>query len=1153
MPVIQDPAIHLAPNADIAMKVYNRVLKQIKTEKNRAELIAAEEKLQRLGKVDYVRNLSPEDQEMLKSNPIQNFIPWRIVFKDTSATTPARIVFDGSLPTASGKSLNDILPKGRNNLNKLQEIFIRWMVFPVGFHTDIQTMYPSVHLRREDWCYQRYWWNSQLDPSKPPEEKVIMTCIFGIKCSGNIAEKSLRLVAELSKKEYPEVYDIIRHDTYMDDSVPGAADVQEAHQRADEMEVVLAKGSFTLKGVTVSGSPPMEKLSEDGESVFVGGMRWFPESDKLSFNIKALNFAKKRRGRKPVGQDNIIPERLTRKHCASKVAEIYDLCGKITPIVSSMKLDLHDLVVKKLDWDDVIPDNMRGIWENHFEMISEIKHIRYNRALVPDDAVSTDINTLDFGDASMEMACVAIYVRFLRRNGEYSCQLILGRSKIIQSDIKTQPRAEMFAALLNTHTGEIVKKALKKFHTGHIKFSDSQIALHWINSEGRPLNSWVRNRSIEIRRLTRLVDWLHTDSKNMVADIGTRRGVTLAEVAPDSLYHNGWPWMNGDVSHFPARRIEELHLSSEELEAARAEMPLKVINQDSCSLARYVEDKTAEMYSFSGYIIDPNKFNKFSKVVMVHAVVLKFIRALKSKVASRKRQLNDADPGLVSPAQKPQDSVKADPSKISIDESDIKDAENYYFCKATAEIKQFHKTKLKNLTEKDGILYFTGRILPDEVTVVTPLAGTMKDLQATTFCVPAVERHSPLAYAIVNDVHWNNPVVKHMGIETTWRYVLMKAYVMEGRDLVTKVRHSCERCRFLCKRTIEVAMGSLSGLNLAIAPAFYMTQLDLAGPFKAYCQHNRRSTIKIWLLVYCCTTTSATKVKVMEDYSTQAFINAFIRFSSDFGYPKKIQIDEGSQLVKGCETLKLDFVDIKSRLHKDVGVDFQICPVGGHNVNGRVERKIRQIKESLDRNLMNERLSILQWETMSSKIANSINDLPLALGNNVSNFESMDLITPNRLLLGRNNERSPVGDMLITTDPDKILKENNKIFQAWFENWLVSSVPNLIEQPKWYKTNHHLKVGDVVLFMKDEAFTPTYQYGMVKEVLPGKDGLIRKAVIRYRNSNEKVDRETNRAVRTLVVIHRIDEVPLMQDLYEMSVKADTLYSDSNCCSHVRNS
>ena len=64
-----------------------------------------------------------------------------------------------------------------------------------------------------------------------------------------------------------------------------------------------------------------------------------------------------------------------------------------------------------------------------------------------------------------------------------------------------------------------------------------------------------------------------------------------------------------------------------------------------------------------------------------------------------------------------------------------------------------------------------------------------------------------------------------------------------------------------------------------------------------------------------------------------------------------------------------------------------------------------------NKTMSNERLSILQWETLAAEVANSINYLPLALGSITSDFESMDLITPNYLRLGRNNDRSPIGSL----------------------------------------------------------------------------------------------------------------------------------------------
>ena len=45
---------------------------------DKKDVIESEEKLQQLGYVDYIRNLRPEQQEMLRIE-IQIFIPWRAV------------------------------------------------------------------------------------------------------------------------------------------------------------------------------------------------------------------------------------------------------------------------------------------------------------------------------------------------------------------------------------------------------------------------------------------------------------------------------------------------------------------------------------------------------------------------------------------------------------------------------------------------------------------------------------------------------------------------------------------------------------------------------------------------------------------------------------------------------------------------------------------------------------------------------------------------------------------------------------------------------------------------------------------------------------------------------------------------------------------
>ena len=99
--------------------------------------------------------------------------------------------------------------------------------------------------------------------------------------------------------------------------------------------------------------------------------------------------------------------------------------------------------------------------------------------------------------------------------------------------------------------------------------------------------------------------------------------------------------------------------------------------------------------------------------------------------------------------------------------------------------------------------------------------------------------------------------------------------------------------------------------------------------------------------------------------------------------------------------------------------------------------------------IMNRRLSILPWETLTAEISNPINNLLWAIGNITGDLENL-LITPNRLWLGRNNDRSPMGPLNVSNNPKTFLKCNEQIFNVWFENWLITQVPKLIHKPKWF-------------------------------------------------------------------------------------------------------
>ena len=156
LPFIHNPMVKLSNNKDIALKIYSQQLRKLnKNLQDKADVTTSENKLQHLGHVTYVQNLL-QQQCMLSETDIKYYIPWRAVWKQNSISTPCRVPFDASQITNTGYSLNDVIAKVRNNMNKLLEIVLRWMTHQVAFHTDIQKMYNSIKLRQEDWCYQRH-------------------------------------------------------------------------------------------------------------------------------------------------------------------------------------------------------------------------------------------------------------------------------------------------------------------------------------------------------------------------------------------------------------------------------------------------------------------------------------------------------------------------------------------------------------------------------------------------------------------------------------------------------------------------------------------------------------------------------------------------------------------------------------------------------------------------------------------------------------------------------------------------------------------------------------------------------------------------------------------------------------------------------------
>ena len=913
----------------------------------------------------------------------------------------------------------------------------------------------------------------------------------------------------------------MKNNSYVDDVLHPSPDLKRAKLTADSLSFTLNLADMRVKGFTYPGSPPHPDVSSDGKTVGLVGHIWEPEEDLIGPDIKPLFFGKIKRGKYPdliLGEfSKELKDNFTRRTLLGKVASVYDPTGILTPVTSRFKLNLHTLCVdEKLDWDDKVPDEYIESWIKNISDIQRLREVRFRRTIVPADAANIQVHLVISSDASKNIAVSTVHARILKKDGTFSCQLLTAKSKLV--NMSTVPKAEIRAAVMGATLGHIAKFNLETQYEGALYCSDSSIALYWIGEDQRALQTYVRNCVIEIRRFSDTNQWFHVASEDNIADLGTR----TAEVN-DIKLHTDWQegkaWMKGKRENMPLRTIAELTLTNEEKRVASQESKIKDILG---VVTPIFSNSIAQRYAFSKYLVDPISYD-WLKVLRITALVLRFITLCKPNFKPIWFPANKPPP--------PGDQINPNiPTEL-----EIRRAENCIFYKCTAEARKFSPSKdiKENTAEINGILHYAGRIL-DASQIDCP-EDPFLDAPPLCFVKPIVDRHSPVAYSIM--LHSHARLARHKGINFSLRESRSVAYILRGRELSAEVDRNCRPCKKHKKRLVKVELGKLHQTRLTIAPPFYICQVDLFGPLMAQCEHNHRSTVKIYGTVFKCPATSAVAINVMQSYSTEAFLQAYTRFASKHGHPSELAIDQGSQLVSACNNMQISILDITEQLSTrfQVGVKYTVCAVSGHNQHGQVERSIKEIKSLIDRVYNGLKLDILGYETCFTWISSELNNIPICLGSKSENLEYTDIITPSRILLGRNNRRSLSGYARVDS-PSRLIAQMDRVYDNWWKAWTNQKLVDFIPQPlHWPSTNCSVKVGDIVLFLKEAPEQhfgePVWKIGRIIETPVSKqDGITRTVVIQYKNANERVFRTTTRAVRSLAVVHSEGELDIVQQV-----------------------
>ena len=324
-------------------------------------------------------DLPETDKKMIESKEVSHWIPWRVVFKD-SISTPARAVFDASANTKAkpdgsggGRCLNDALVKGRVVTLNLLMMVLRFSIGSAAVQGDLSQFYASIKLNKEQWNLQRVLLRENLDPLQKVIEYIIVTLIWGVKSVSAQSEAAIIKLAEAIRETNPELANLLLKARFVDDIGDSKAKMELLKKLVDAADKLFASVGLSCKGWSFSGQSPPPEVTDDGETVGIGGMKWHTKMDLLEILLPPLHFSKKCRGRLVIGtevfngsmledMDKFVPKELTRRMIFSKNSSIFDLQGKLIPITIGLKMNLREACQQTSGWDDPVSLDLRSKW-----------------------------------------------------------------------------------------------------------------------------------------------------------------------------------------------------------------------------------------------------------------------------------------------------------------------------------------------------------------------------------------------------------------------------------------------------------------------------------------------------------------------------------------------------------------------------------------------------------------------------------------------------------------------------------------------------------------------------------------------------------------------------------------------------------------------
>lgn len=1027
LPFQMDPETHLGQSREIAEKQYRALQRRL--EKN--------PKLKQNYDAVFEEYLSLKHMQLVEDSPhFQAFIPHHPVIKETSTTTKVRNVFNASMKTSNGVSLNDCLCVGPTIQPELFDQLIQWRKFKFVLSGDIEKMYRQIWINPQHANHQTILW--QRPGTHTIREYRLMTVTFGTSSAPFQAIRSLHEVGERVKHINCELAETIQRNFYVDDFMKSFCKIKDAIQLRKSLTETLSQYGMPLRKWKTNDQRLLADVNEtecekglDFDSTFKTlGIAWKADFDAFVFTTLKLE----------------RPKMWTKRSVLSIIAKIFDPLGWLAPIIVRAKLLMQDIwrIPNGTTWDDEIPAHIMTKWNALFAELTAPIPITIPRWLHFENA-NEQIEIHIFCDASNAAYVAGVYARVIKSDGTTTCNLIAAKTKVAPTKLMTIPRLELCGALLGANLGARCLKALNLTPTKIIAWCDSKVVLAWLATHPSKWTPFVANRVSAIQEIISTKHWMYISSKLNPADIASR-GTSIRELHTCQLWWHGPKFLTSTEYPCPEQQFT---LPIEQAPEKRKNVKICHVAIPQCN------------YTFE-------RFSDYTRLLRFACYAWRWLKKAKTK-----RMLIE-----------PINALELDAAETRL----IRLVQQEHFGHEIGRLKEKrvlpNHSKILTLTpflDDKGMLRMNGRV------------GNAEFLeQKYSLILPA---HSKFVTLLIQHFHEQQEL--HGGVQKTLRALRERFWILRSRAQVQKIINRCMVCYRTKKVLLKQRMADLPSFRTRQAKPFTVVGTDYAGYFEIKTSERKNApTAKAYIALFMCLTTKALHLEVACDLSSAEFIMALENFIARRGIPTEIWSDNATNYIGAEKEIHelhnqwLSQTNELTRLLASKRITFKHIPARASHMAGIWERAVGQVKYHLKRVLKDTKLTARRFDYVLKQIECCLNSRPLwAL---TPNADDIEVLTPSHFFNFEPINTLPRPD--ITHIPINRLCQYQYLYRLYTEfwkGWAKEYIDQLQPREKWNQAEPNVHIGQVVVISDDNVPPSKWPLGKIIGVHPGKDNLIR--------------------------------------------------------------